>query len=125
MRERDWGAIVNMSSGAALHPELGAEVRGSTIYGMCKAALERFSTGFAAEQPAIAVNAIQPGLIATPGVEYFGLITEANKDRVTPVEHVAEACLRLAVTEPSMISGRIVTTAEMLEEFELTPADLP
>ena len=125
MRERERGAIVNMSSGAALHPELGAEVRGSTIYGMCKAALERFSTGFASEQPAIAVNAIQPGLIATPGVEYFGLITEANKDRVTPVEHVAEACLRLAVTEPSMISGRIVTTAEMLEEFELTPADLP
>ena len=125
MRERDWGAIVNMSSGAALHPELGAEVRGSTIYGMCKAALERFSTGFAAEQPAIAVNAIQPGLIATPGVEYFGIITEENKHRVTPVEHVAEACLRLAVSEPSMISGRIVTTAEMLEEFSLTPAELP
>ena len=125
MRERGQGAIVNMSSGSALHPELGAEVRGSTIYGMCKAALERFSTGFAAEQPAIAVNAIEPGLIATPGVEYFGIITEANKHMVTPVEDVAEACLRLAVTEPSMISGRIVTTAEMPEEFDLTPADLP
>ena len=79
MRERERGAIVNMSSGAALHPELGTEGRGSTIYGMCKAALERFSTGFAAEQPAIAVNAIQPGLIATPGVEYFGLITEGEQ----------------------------------------------
>lgn len=125
MRERGSGAIVNMSSGSALHPELGAEVRGSTIYGMCKAALERFSTGFAAEQPEIAVNAIQPGLIATPGVEYFGIITEANKHLVTPVEDVAEACLRLAVTEPSMISGRIVTTAEVLEEFDLTAAELP
>ena len=125
MRERGWGAIVNMSSGSALHPALGTEVRGSTIYGMCKAALERFSTGFAAEQPAIAVNAIEPGLIATPGVEYFGIINEANKHRVTPVEHVAEACLRLAVNEPSMISGRIVTTPEVLEEFDLTPAELP
>ena len=125
MRERERGAIVNMSSGAALHPELGTEVRGSTIYGMCKAALERFSSGFAAEQPAIAVNAIQPGLIATPGVEYFGIINDQNRHRVTPVEHVAEACLRLAVTEPSMISGRIVTTPQMLEEFSLTPAELP
>ncbi|MYI82794.1 MAG: SDR family oxidoreductase [Chloroflexi bacterium] len=125
MSERGWGAIVNMSSGAALHPELGAATHGGTIYGMCKAALERFSTGFAAEQPAIAVNAIQPGLIATPGVEYFGIINDENRHRVTPVEHVAEACLRLAVNEPSMISGRIVTTAEVLEEFDLTPAELP
>ena len=125
MSERGWGAIVNMSSGAALHPSLDADIHGSTIYGMCKSALERFSTGFAAEQRAIAVNAIQPGLIATPGVAYFGLITDANRDRVTPVEHVAEACLRLAVREPSMISGRIVTTPQMLEEFGLTPAELP
>ena len=125
MREREWGSIVNMSSGAALPPALDARLNGGTVYGMCKAALERFSAGLAAEQPRIAVNAIQPGLVATPGVEYFGLITEESKHRVTPVEHVAEACLRLAVHEPSRISGRTVTTAGMIEEFQLTPAELP
>ena len=72
MREREWGSIVNMSSGAALPPALDARLNGGTVYGMCKAALERFSAGLAAEQPRIAVNAIQPGLVATPGVEYFG-----------------------------------------------------
>ena len=126
MRERKSGAIVNISSGAAIHPELGGGRGGSTVYGMCKAALERFSTGLAVEtsEDQISVNAIQPGLVATPGVEYFGLITEETKDRVTPVEHVAEACLRLAVSEPSRISGRITTTAELLEEFGLEPAEL-
>jgi citronellol/citronellal dehydrogenase len=125
MRERGRGSIVNMSSGAALHPERGAPTQGGTVYGMCKAALERFSTGLAAEEPQIAVNAIQPGLVATPGVEYFGLITEQNKYRVTPVENVAEACLQLAAAKPSDISGRIVTTAGLIEEFELTPVMLP
>lgn len=125
MREREWGSIVNMSSGAALHPARDRPPNGGTVYGMCKAALERLSSGLASEEPQIAVNAIQPGLVATPGVEYFGLITEETKHRVTPVEHVAEACLRLAVQEPSRISGRIVTMAGMIEEFELTPAALP
>ena len=46
-----------------------------TVYGMCKAALERFTTGLAAEVHAdgIAVNALSPsGLVPTPGVAATG-----------------------------------------------------
>src|SRR5215471_8838897 len=46
MRERGRGWILNISSGAARHPQAGAGAgagRGGTVYGMCKAAIERFS----------------------------------------------------------------------------------
>src|SRR5207302_10150440 len=74
MRERKRGWILNISSGAAVHPQgppYARAVSGGTTYGMCKAALERFTTGLAAETYAdgIAVNALSPsGLVKTPGV---------------------------------------------------------
>ena len=51
MRDRGRGWILNISSVAARHPSVppGRFAIGSTVYGMCKAALERFSTGLAAE----------------------------------------------------------------------------
>lgn len=126
MRERGSGWIVNMSSGAAILPDPDARVNNGTIYGMCKAALERFSAGLATEarEDGIAVSAIRPGLVATPGVEYFGMINDANRDTVTPVEDVAEASLRLATGDPSALSGRVVTASGTLEEFGLTAAGL-
>ena len=126
MRERKSGSIVNISSGSAILPALDAAPNDGTVYGMCKAALERFSAGLATEARAdgVAVNALRPGLVATPGVEYFGLITDANRDSTTPVEHVAEACLRLAQGDPATLSGRVVTAAGMIEEFDLQPAQL-
>ena len=128
MRERESGWIVNMSSGAAIHPEPSAGGgRGNTVYGMCKAALERFSTGLAAEvnDAGIAVNAIQPGTVATPGMDYFGLITDENRHLTTPVEHVAEACLRLSHNQPERITGQIVTAKGMVTDHALEPVELP
>jgi NAD(P)-dependent dehydrogenase (short-subunit alcohol dehydrogenase family) len=65
MRQAGRGWILNISSVAARHPVIppGPRAgRGGTVYGMCKAALERFSTGLAAELYAdnIAVNALSP-----------------------------------------------------------------
>ncbi|MCA9821025.1 MAG: SDR family NAD(P)-dependent oxidoreductase [Dehalococcoidia bacterium] len=126
MRERGGGWILNISSHAALHPQLDAAGRGGTVYGMCKAALERFTTGLAAElhQDKIGVNVISPGLIATPGVVHHGLINESNKDRAVPVENMAEACLRLVYGDPAELSGRITYADVMLKEFNLKPAEL-
>ena len=129
MKERKSGWILNISSHAALHPKPGAgggEGGGGTVYGMCKAALERFTTGLAAEvyRDGIGVNVISPGLVATPGVVYHKLVNESNKDRVTPVEHMAEACLRLVYGDASAMTGRITYAADMLEEFKLTAAEL-
>lgn len=127
MLERGNGWILNISSHAAIHPEAATPGgRGGTVYGMCKAALERFTTGLAQETygTGVAVNVISPGLVATPGVVHHKLINETNEDRVTPVEHMAEACLRLSHGDAAKITGRIDYADQVIEEFNLDPQDL-
>jgi NAD(P)-dependent dehydrogenase (short-subunit alcohol dehydrogenase family) len=126
MKERGRGWILNISSHAALHPQKTMAGRGGTVYGMCKAALERFTTGLAQEvyDHGIGVNVISPGLVATPGVMHHRLINESNKDRVTPVEHMAEACLRLCHGDPKALTGRIDYADQVMKEFALSAADL-
>jgi len=121
MRAKQAGAIVSISSPAAIHPvqPYGGRVPGGTVYGMCKAALERFSTGLAMEvyNDNIAVNAISPGLVATPGVMAHGLVTEATKHQVTPVENIAEAVFQIVSRDAKTITGRVDYERPFLEEF--------
>ena len=126
MLSRGGGWILNISSHAAIHPKRDLPGRGGTVYGMCKAALERFSTGLAQEvyDHNIGVNVISPGLVATPGAVHHNLINDASRDRVTPVEHMAEACLRLVHGDPRTITGRIDYADQVIREFGLEPADL-
>ena len=126
MQERGSGWILNISSHAAIHPEKTLAGRGGTVYGMCKAALERFTTGLAQEayDKGVAVHVISPGLVATPGVMHHKLINSENEDRVTPVEHMAEACLRLCHGDPSQLTGRIDYADEVMQEFKLQAAEL-
>jgi citronellol/citronellal dehydrogenase len=126
MKERGRGWILNISSHAAIHPQKDLGGRGGTVYGMCKAALERFTTGLAQEvyENGIGVNVISPGLVATPGVMHHKLINESNKERVTPIEHMAEACLRLCHGDPKQFTGRIDYADALIKEFALNPVDL-
>jgi NAD(P)-dependent dehydrogenase (short-subunit alcohol dehydrogenase family) len=127
MRERRRGFILNISSHAAIHPRRDLGRRGGgTVYGMCKAALERFTTGLASEcyQDNIGVNVISPGLVATPGVVHHKLISDANRDHVTPVEVMAEACLRLCHGNARELTGRIDYADEVCREFNLAAAEL-
>ncbi len=128
MRARRQGWIVNISSPAGLHPQQPYRpgVVGGTVYGMCKAALERFSTGLASEVygDAIAVNAVSPGLVDTPGVAVHGLITEATRDRVQPIEVISEAVYRLASGDPATLTGRVAYADPFLKELGVEPAAL-
>ena len=126
MRARKSGWILNVSSHAAIHPRKDVSGRGGTVYGMCKAALERFTTGLASEafDDNIAVNVISPGLVATPGTVHHKLLNDANKDRQTPIEVMAEACLRLCHGTAAEVSGRIDYADQVIKEFGLTAADL-
>lgn len=127
MQERGSGWILNISSHAALHPAKDAGGRGGTVYGMCKAALERFTTGLAAEvyKQNIGVNVISPGLVPTPGVLHHKLVTdETPEERITPVENMAEACLRLCHGDPNQMTGMITYAADMIDEYKLEPAEL-
>jgi len=128
MKARKSGWIVNISSGAGLHPKqpylTGA--RGGTVYGMCKAALERFTTGLASEvfDDGIAVNVVSPGLVDTPGVAVHGLINERTKDRVQPIEYIAEAVYQLASGDPKSMTGRIEYAEPFLKALGLKPSTL-
>jgi citronellol/citronellal dehydrogenase len=127
MRERRRGWIVNISSGAGLHPQPPYSRRaGGTVYGMCKAALERFTTGLASEvqQDGVAVNVVSPGLVDTPGVAVHGLINETNRDRVQPIRYIAEAVFRLASGDPAAFTGRIAYAEPFLKELGIEPAEL-
>ncbi len=121
------GNIVYISSGAALHPTPPyPAARGGTVYGMCKAAMERFSTGLAAEvyDAKVAVNSIAPGLVATPGAVHHNLITEANRDIQSPVEAIAEAVCFMCRTDPQSITGRVDQIKPFMAEFGLQPVPL-
>ena len=126
MIARRSGRIVNVSSHAAIHPAKDVGSRGGTVYGMCKAALERMTTGLAAEvyEDNIGVNVISPGLVATPGVVYHNLITAESRSQVTPVEHMAEACLHLVTGEASENTGAVTYAADVMSEFNLDASEL-
>jgi NAD(P)-dependent dehydrogenase (short-subunit alcohol dehydrogenase family) len=128
MKARKSGWIVNISSPAGLHPQqpYARAGRGGTVYGMCKAALERFTTGLASEvyHDGIAVNVVSPGLVDTPGVAVHGLINEATRDRVQPIEVIAEAVYQLASGDPRTMTGRIDYAEPLLKELGLAPVEL-
>ena len=122
MREKGQGWILNISSGAARHPAFPPTAlarRGGTVYGMCKAALERFSTGLAAElyDDNIAVNALSPSkVVPTPGTIFHHLTTEDDPDAEPPAV-MAEAALMLCSAEPKTLTGRVTYSQELLSEM--------
>jgi len=121
MRAAGGGWICNISSGAARHPAVppAGPARGSTLYGMCKAALERFSTGLAAELVAdrIAVSALSPtAVVPTPGTVFHGLTSEGDP-AAEPVEVMAEAALLLCSRPPDQVSGRVAYSQDLLREL--------
>jgi citronellol/citronellal dehydrogenase len=129
MRERGAGWILNISSIAARHPAIPPTAwagRGGTVYGMCKAALERFSTGLAAElyQDNIAVNALSPTrVVPTPGT-LFHHLTTADDPQAEPPAVMAEAALLLCHREPRTLTGRIAYSQELLGEFGVPLPDV-
>jgi len=122
MRAKGRGWILNISSGAARHPGLppGTWARlGMTVYGMCKATIERFSTGLAAElyDDNIAVNALSPNqVVPTPGTLFHHLTTEDDPDAEPPTV-MAEAALLLCSGEPRVLTGRIAYSQDLLAEL--------
>jgi citronellol/citronellal dehydrogenase len=114
MIPRGTGAIVNISSGAAI----GA--RGGTCYGAEKAALERFSQGLAAEvyQYGVSVTCVSPSqIVPTPGTVYHRLVKSIDDPRGEGPELVAKAALLLATEPIERVSGRVTYSQQILKEF--------
>jgi citronellol/citronellal dehydrogenase len=122
MKSRRSGWILNISSRAAIHPTMPppewAAAGGGVVYGMCKAALERFSTGLAGSVYAdgIAVNALSPNLVVpTPGTILHNLVRD-DRESEDP-EVMAEAALRLCSGDPAALTGRIAYSQDLLDEL--------
>ncbi len=123
MIERRRGAIVNVSSGAAIGPGRGPYTDsgiGSTKYGAQKAAIERFSQGLAEEvyQYGISVTCVSPSLVVpTPGTVYHKLVTGPDDPRGEPPELMARAILLLASEPLDRVTGRVTYSQAILKEF--------
>jgi citronellol/citronellal dehydrogenase len=123
MREKGRGWILNISSLAAVHPAMPPGPfagRGGTVYGMCKAAIERFSTGLAAElyPDNIAVNALSPNkVVPTPGTLFHHLISGEDDPNAEPAAVMAAAALMLCRQDPQTLTGRITYSQELLAEL--------
>ena len=128
MRRRRTGWILNISSGAARHP-VATDARagrtgGGTVYGMVKAALERFSSGLAAEVYAdgVAVNALSPSRgVMTPGVIYHFRVSDPAariaEGTAEGPEVMADAALALCTGDPAKLTGRVTYSQEILAEL--------
>lgn len=123
MMERGSGAIVNVSSGAAIGPGRGPydqKGRGGTMYGASKAALERFTQGLAQEVAGhnIAVSCYSPSqVVPTPGTVYHKLVDGMDDPRGEPPEVMARAALLLASEPPEKVNGRVTYSQQILKEF--------
>jgi NAD(P)-dependent dehydrogenase (short-subunit alcohol dehydrogenase family) len=119
MVSRGRGWILNITSKQARHP-LGPPYPdwasdGSVPYGMCKAALDRFTTGLAAELhgTGVHVNALgTSGLVMTPGVAVVSPHTPDNAI-VEPDDAMASAALRICTSDAT---GTINYSTELLGE---------
>ncbi len=118
------GAIVNISSGAAIGPGRGpyegSPMRGGTLYGAEKAALERFTQGLASEvySDGISVTCVSPSqIVATPGVMHHRLLEREDDPRAEPAELMARAALLLASEPLDKVTGRVTYSQEILHEF--------
>jgi citronellol/citronellal dehydrogenase len=130
------GAIVNLSSRSAVGhgrgPYLNSEGKprkindlgrwaGETMYGITKAAIERFTQGLAEEvyEYGITVASVAPStFVYTPTTEYlFGNTEEEGRKIGEPAEFVAKAVLLLATEPIAKVTGRCTYSQALLKEF--------
>ena len=121
------GAIVNISSGAAIGPgrtpfKDARPVNGGTMYGATKAALERFTQGLAQEVAAhnISVTSVAPSLVVpTPGTVYHKLVTGIGDPKGESPLLMAKAALLLASEPAEKMNGRVTYSQQILSEYGL------
>lgn len=124
MIKRGKGAIVNISSEAAVGPGRGPyttqAIVGGTLYGASKAALERFTQGLAEEvyPYGISVACVSPSMgVVTPGGVHHGFFTGPGDPRAEPAEMMTKAILLLATEPLDKVTGRVTYCQAILKEF--------
>ncbi len=122
MRERGRGWILNLTSFSGElppGPPFAYKAKdGSAIYGATKAALNRLTLAAAGEnEGVIAVNALTPQIsILKPMTTRSSLIPLAEIQE--PVETMVEAGHALLTGDPSVLTGRIAYSLQLLVELQ-------
>lgn len=124
MRAQRRGCILNLTSDSVRpptfpltqHPKL---IHGLAIYGASKAALERYTTGIAAELQGtgVNVNALKPAAVAWTAAAdpLVQQVLATRPETVEPLEMLAEAAL-LLVTRAS--TGLVLSSRETLQMYQ-------
>ncbi len=113
MLAKRFGHVINVSSIAATRDRPG-----NVHYSVTKAALERLSTGWAAElrEANVAVVALKPaGAVDTPGLRFGGRYD--HPELLPGPEQMAAATVVLAAQEPLACTGLVVSDEEVLARF--------
>lgn len=121
MRAAERGSIVNISSATSAPPDGPPYAKvamgtSTTPYGATKAALERFTTGLAAElyDDGIAVNSLAPVTgVLTEGAEIV-MAGRVDTSGFEPVEHMADAVTYLAGCSAPDLTGQILLSGPLL-----------
>ncbi|HUO05291.1 MAG TPA: SDR family NAD(P)-dependent oxidoreductase [Candidatus Binataceae bacterium] len=127
MIPRKSGAIVNISSGAAIGPGRGPYksatiFRGGVCYGAEKAALERFTQGLAEEvyEHGISVTCVSPSqVVATPGTVHHHLVKGPDDPMGEPVSYMAKSALLLATEPIDKVTGLVTYSQPLLKQYGL------
>lgn len=112
MRERRSGAILNVSSAAAVMP-----IPGLLVYGVSKAGLERLTTGVAADvrTDGIAVNCYRIDVpIASEG--FVANAPELDQSEWEPTEIGAEGALWM-LRQPADFTGRVLGITDLRRQY--------
>jgi NAD(P)-dependent dehydrogenase (short-subunit alcohol dehydrogenase family) len=127
MQERGQGWILNLTSFSGElppGPPFAFKAKdGSAMYGATKAALNRLTVAAAGENEGkgIAVNALTPQVAIVNAIG-SGLVPDP--DLFEPVETMAESALALCTGDPSVLTGRIAYSLQLLVELDRPVYDL-
>ncbi|WP_306453417.1 SDR family NAD(P)-dependent oxidoreductase [Rhodococcus sp. ACPA1] len=124
MKARGAGWILNISSVEAEDPAMPPSRFNSkgttTVYGMCKAALERMTSGLAAEGfgHGVSVTALRPGgIVPTPGLVFHGVMKKDDPAAEDP-QLMAQAAVRLCSSPAGDYSGGVYESTSLAETVE-------
>ena len=120
------GSVVKIGSGAAVGPGRGpypdAREVGAVAYGTTKAALERFTQGFAVEvyRYGASVTCLSPSQIVPSWANVReGLVDSIDDPRGEWPNVMAQAALLLASEPLDKVTGRVCYSQQILKEFWL------
>lgn len=123
------GSVLCISSYASRLPKVRQRPMTTydTAYGMTKVALERFTSGLAAELvgTGITANTLKPsGVVKTPGVMHFAHLTPNLERDSEPPWMMSHAALALVSGQPQLINGEVVCSQELVERLSLSQGDV-